>query len=345
MGTTEVTQTGFWQRFHRRLASVVWVTSWIYLALVTAGALLLYWAGDSSWTTTVLTFGPRWIVLFPLAPLAALALAFCRKGLVPLLPAAVCAVGPVMGFCIPWRTIAIGQPQGVLALRVVTLNVGGVSDPAGLIDFVRGAQADVIAFQEWPRPKSFPEDVASGWYLAREGELLVASRYPIRSVAAAPRGTVRNYAPAIRCDIDTPAGIVHFHCLHLYTLRKGLDAVISQKWEGASELERVCAIRNEESEIAGRFAGDCDAPALVLGDFNMPADSAIFRRDWRHWQDAFSVRGLGFGYTFASRRIGLRIDHVLADGKHWYVRSCEVGPDLAGQHRPVVADLLLLGSE
>jgi len=336
------TQAGFWQNLRRRLAGTVRAASWLFLALVVAAAVLLHWAGDSSWPMTLLTFGPRWIVLLPLAPLAVMSLLFCRRALVPLLLAAGCAVGPVMGFCVPWRSIADRQPGKTQALRVVTFNVGGVTDSAGFIEFLRAARADVIAFQEWPRERPFPKEVENGWHSARNGELFVASRFPIVDLAVAPHGTDRRNAPAIRCDIETPAGTVHLHCLHLYTLRKGLDAVISQKWKGAPELQRVTAIRNEESQIASRFAGESDGPAIVVGDFNMPSDSTIFHRDWRSWQDAFSVRGFGFGYTFASSRIGLRIDHVLADAKHWQVRSCEVGPDLAGQHRPVVADLLLL---
>ncbi len=280
--------------------------------------------------------------MLPLAPLVPLALLLCRRGLVPLLLAAGCAAGPVMGFNVPWRAFADRPPQGAVPMRVVTFNVGGVADSAGLVEFLRNARADVFAFQEWPQQRAFPEGIAGEWHTARRGELFVASRFPILDIAAARHGTVRKNAPAIRCDIKTPAGIVHLHCLHLYTLRKGLDAVISQKWKGAPELERVAAVRNEESEIAGHFAGECDGPAVVLGDFNMPTDSVIFRRDWGGWQDAFSVRGFGFGYSFASRRIALRIDHVLTEARHWQVQSCDVGPDLAGQHRPVVAELLLL---
>jgi endonuclease/exonuclease/phosphatase (EEP) superfamily protein YafD len=337
-------QTCFWQTLRRQFAFVIWLGSWLFLAIAAGAAILLHWAGDSSWITTLLAFGPRWIVLLPLAPLAPLALLLCRRGLLPLVLAAVVASGPVMGFRVPWRALSEGRPPGAVSLRVVTFNVGGVSDSAGLVEFLRSARADVFAFQEWPNHRPFPEGVAGEWHTARRGELLVASRYPILDLAAAPRASGRKNAPAIRCDIDTPAGTVHFHCLHLYTLRKGLDAVIARKWKGASELERVSAIRNEESSIAARFAGECEGPAVVLGDFNMPADSVIFGRDWGDWQDAFAMRGFGFGYSFTSRRIGLRIDHVLADASHWQVASCDLGPDLAGQHRPVIAELLLLES-
>jgi len=77
----------------------------------------------------------------------------------------------------------------------------------------------------------------------------------------------------------------------------------------------------------------------------MTSDSAIFQRDWSRWEDAFASRGFGFGYTFASRKIGLRIDHVLADPAHLSIASCEVGPDFRGQHRPLIADLCLRGGK
>ncbi len=320
----------------------MWVVSWLTLAMTVVAAILLRWAGDSTWYIALLTFGPRWIVLVPLAVLAPLALIFRRRALAPLALAAVCAAGPVMGFCVPWRSLASGEPQSRLVLRVATFNVGGGIDSAGMIEFLREFRPDVVAFQEWPEQLGYPEQIERGWHWERHGELFIASRYPIDHLIVSGKARGRRRPAAIRCDVETPAGTVQVQCVHLYTLRRGLDAVISRKWNGAPELERVIAVRNEDSTIASRLAGDAAGPAIVLGDFNTTADSTVFRRDWNAWQDAFSVRGFGLGYTFATRRIGLRIDHVLADGTHWHVRSCRVGPDLAGEHRPVVAELVLL---
>ena len=84
----------------------------------------------------------------------------------------------------------------------------------------------------------------------------------------------------------------------------------------APELERVTAVRNEDSQISTRFAKAFDGPTVVLGDFNMTCDSSVFQRDWANWQDAFSICGFGLGYTFSTSRIGLRIDHVLTDKRH-----------------------------
>jgi endonuclease/exonuclease/phosphatase family metal-dependent hydrolase len=323
----------------------VWVASWSVLALITIAAILLHWAGDSSWPMTLMTFGPRWIALVPPAALAPLAGLVRRRALAPLALAGVCAAGPVMGFCVPWPALGASLPRHRLVLRVATFNVGGGIDSAGMVQFFREFRPDVVAFQEWPAQLGYPVEIERDWHWQRHGELFVASRFPIANLLVSDKARGRRNPPAIRCDVETPAGKVHVTCVHLYTLRKGLEAVRTGKWKGAPELERVTAIRNEDSAIARRFAGESTDPALVLGDFNTTADSTIFQRDWSAWQDAFNMRGFGLGYTFNSRRIGLRIDHVLADKKHWQVRSCQVGPDLAGQHRPVVAELVLLEDE
>jgi vancomycin resistance protein VanJ len=85
---------------------------------------------------------------------------------------------------------------------------------------------------------------------------------------------------------------------------------------------------------AARAAG----PVLLVGDFNTPPESAIFRRVWAGYADAFSDAGWGWGYTFWTRLAAVRIDHVLV-GRGGRATSCRVGPDVGSPHRPVVADV------
>jgi endonuclease/exonuclease/phosphatase family metal-dependent hydrolase len=268
-----------------------------------------------------------------------------RRAFWPLLLATACGVGPIMGFCIPWSSLVGRATHEGLPIRAITINVGQLNDREGLTRFLRDVNADFIAIQEWSASLIEPKDLGPGWYTASEGELFVASRFPILETVASPRGRGRWYSPIIRCVIKTPAGLVHVYCVHLYTLRKGLDAVRGNWWNGVPELKRVTAIRNEESQVSSRFVGSFDRPTLVLGDFNMTSDSAIFQDHWGRWQDAFGSRGFGFGYTFSSRKIGLRIDHALADPAHWHIRSCRVGPGFRGQHRPLVAEFVLRTEE
>ena len=91
---------------------------------------------------------------------------------------------------------------------------------------------------------------------------------------------------------------------------------------------------------AGRAAG----PVLLVGDFNTPPESVIFRRVWSGYANAFSDAGWGWGYTFRTRRTAVRIDHVLVGGGG-RATTCWVGPDVGSPHRPVVADVAWPASE
>jgi endonuclease/exonuclease/phosphatase (EEP) superfamily protein YafD len=76
----------------------------------------------------------------------------------------------------------------------------------------------------------------------------------------------------------------------------------------------------------------------VAGDFNLPADSAIFRDNWSWLQDAFGQAGWGYGYSKYTKYWGIRIDHVLT-GPGWQARSCQVQSDVGSDHLPPFTQL------
>src|SRR4051812_22205219 len=77
------------------------VGGWLSLAAVVAAWALLR-AGDLWAPATALMFGPRWLLALPPAVLAPAAAALRRRSLGPVLVALLLAVGPVMGFDVPW---------------------------------------------------------------------------------------------------------------------------------------------------------------------------------------------------------------------------------------------------
>ena len=110
------------------------------------------------------------------------------------------------------------------------------------------------------------------------------------------------------------------------------------------DLEANNELRWKQSEYLG--AGEAAAvagPVLLAGDFNTPPESAIFRRLWTPYTDAFGAAGWGWGYTFIGGRTRVRIDHILA-GPGWYCERCWVGPDVGSPHRPVITDLTWPGT-
>jgi endonuclease/exonuclease/phosphatase (EEP) superfamily protein YafD len=65
-------------------------------------------------------------------------------------------------------------------------------------------------------------------------------------------------------------------------------------------------------------------------------ESAIYRRHWSSFTNAFSRCGLGLGWSKRTRFFGTRIDQILlADG--FACATAEVAPDVGSDHRGVIA--------
>jgi vancomycin resistance protein VanJ len=248
------------------------------------------------------------------------------------------AVGPVMGFCIPWRAwLSQGSGQAP-TIRVLTCNVeADYRDPAPLGGLVLSASPDIAVIQEWYW-RYDPASVFPGpnWHIRIEGEYGIASRYPILEVESF-RPTPPRHAAA-RFTLQTPTGILHVVSLHPISVRNGLAALIENPLGGGSALAGNIADRWLESLLISQWISRLQGPVLVAGDFNLPCDSAIFRDCWSRYSDAFTEGGLGFGYTRFTNLHGIRIDHILVNSS-WRVHRCWVGPDVGSDHLPLIADL------
>ena len=101
-------------------------------------------------------------------------------------------------------------------------------------------------------------------------------------------------------------------------------------------------IRDQESERASVWSAPSGktTPAIIVGDFNLPVESAIFRRHWLRFTDAFESTGTGFGW---SKREGtllrIRIDHILGNASAPQAIGVWLGSDFGSDHLPVIADL------
>lgn len=328
---------GGWQRL---LCWSVALGSWLYLAAALGLWLLLQWA-DLFWPASLFLFAPRWLCMLPLLVLVPAVLLLRRKRLlVPLGLTAVVIAGPVTGLCVPWRTLLSADPSG-MRLRVLTCNLHNsrAIDPLELEAYVLESGADVVAFQEWPGAQASSVGVWPGWHRHAKPHLLLASQYPIRKVTElghdsyGPKGSVTRY------DLETPAGLVHFFSLHFASPREGIYEAIHDKPKGAEDVSQNSARRRQQSEYVARHANALNGPVVLVGDFNTPPESAIFREVWHGYTDAFTTAGWGWGYTFTGGRTMVRIDHILVS-EGWYCSRSWVGPSVGSPHRPVFADLI-----
>ncbi len=169
---------------------------WFYVSLLLVAWLLLATGGDRWWFSTLILFGPRWLCVLPLVLLVPMA-AIWRRGLLwPLALAAILAVGPIMGLCLPWARL--GVPKGP-ALRVLTCNLKGhCHDNPALNELIRTAAPDIVALQgcwsdvrvAWP----------AGWQVCQEGETLIASRYRLSPLQGLSQDATEESGNAARPD-------------------------------------------------------------------------------------------------------------------------------------------------
>jgi vancomycin resistance protein VanJ len=324
---------------------VVWCV-WGYLS-----AMVFTWVGLWKWgdvwgPMTVLLFGPRWVLLIPIAGLSIVVVRSRPRLLVPLALATAVVVGPVMGFNLGWRRWFDGNATGI-PMRIVTFNVAGGADlNTSLPWIIERTRADIIGFQECgsilvAEVRALPE---IAWFTSVQDQLCLVSRYPIVSTRQLDRENFRAAGGSglvIEYDIDLGDLQLNLTNLHLETPREGLAPVREGNVsEGFGRLKSKSIIRDIESAQARRWVDSSGGTFVVLGDFNMPVESVIYRRHWGDMENAFSSVGFGFGFTRFAGWIRARIDHILTGEGVQAVRAF-VGPDFGSDHRPMIADFVL----
>jgi len=322
---------------------------WLYVAAVLIAWLVLRLGGDRWWFATLMLFGPRWIYGLPLALLIPGALVWRRRLLWPLALAVGVLVGPIMGFCFPWSTFARSDNSDI---RAVSWNVrNDCVDSATLAALIENTNPDIVALQECQMDLQL--DWPAGWHVQRQGRLVTGSLYPISSAGFSQRHWPPSEWPpknALRCVIQMPDHRIGFINLHLRTPRQGLEEVLSRRTlispSKSGALKDEIEYRRQECKDLADWINGFSDPVVIAGDFNMPADSTIYRKVWSKYDNAFSVAGFGFGDTKRTDvlgwQYGSRIDHILT-GAEWRPCRCWIGPDLGSDHLPLIADLCRVG--
>lgn len=341
----------------RRIGGLVALGALLYLGAMIALAVALPRFGDRAWPATLVLFGPRWLLAVPLLALAPAALLFRRWALVPLAAAGGILLFPVLGLRVPVRALLDGERPG--QLRVATFNAGGKPLAVGALKgFVAAVRPDLMAIQECQVEKEKLAQALPGFSVEVDTGMCLVSRHRIEAAESRSREDVwqRGGSGAIvRYTIELPAradaaGVdgaptrINLVNLHLETVREAIEALTHRAWRGAGEHDENIALRDWESTLARQWVDMAAYPVVITGDLNMPVDSALYRRHWAGFTNAFSSAGLGFGHTKETRWFGIRIDHVLL-GEGWKAERAWVGPNLGSDHLPLVADLRWVGSE
>jgi vancomycin resistance protein VanJ len=321
---------------YRTLIRGLLVVSWL---TTLAAVVVVQWFGDRTAIGTLAMFAPRHLTPLPWLPIIALALfASWRLALLGAAGLLVTLFG-VSGFVAP-------RPSGSAtpALRVVTYNTDGSYELARrLPGDVQAWDADVIAMIDCRRPVAEAAAGVPGYTLTLAPFACLLTRHRVlRHVYMPPAvGQRLQLAGATRggrvhrVDLDVRGEEVSVYIVHLETPRTALWAA---RQFDLSKLAFNANLRSADSNLASTVVDRRSPNLLVLGDFNLTVESAIYRRDWADLTNAFSATGGGFGHTMFAGRHRVRIDHVLA-GPAWRPIRTRVLNGYPSEHQPVVVDL------
>ena len=271
-----------------------------------------------------------------------------------LLPLAMLWLGPTLGY--RWgRSAAIPKESEAVVLKLMTCN-RGQHNGHQLTAFIHRHQPDVLGLQDHFSAESLlgrPE-VAYLTNLARASEFTLFSRFPISKTDLISTrgkrmdGVDRVWHYAARHQVLAPGGLVAVYNVHLPSPR---HALVKSK-----QSEKILA--QNYWELQGRMVEElCEKiesdplPAVVVGDWNVPALGPRYRRMTRVMQDGHAVAGSGYGFTapgdvrhpLAFWRSWLRLDYVLA-GRHWQVLASDTEALSEAQHAAVFAEVVLTSS-
>jgi len=225
-----------------------------------------------------------------------------------------------------------------------------------LTDFITKHQPDVLGLQDHFSAESIQgrPEVTYLVNRARASEFSLFSRFPITKTDLISTrgkrmdGVDRVWHYAARHQVQGPAGMMAVYNVHLPSPRHALvksentDKILAQNyWELQGRMvEELCA--KVEADLL---------PAVVVGDWNVPALGPRYRRMTRVLQDGHAEAGGGYGFTapgdvrhpLAFGRSWLRLDYVMA-GKGWEVLASDTEPLSEAQHSAVFAEVVLTSS-
>jgi endonuclease/exonuclease/phosphatase family metal-dependent hydrolase len=239
------------------------------------------------------------------------------------------------------ETVEAGVPARFAdssVLRVVTLNCAGRADP---ITAVESYVPDIVFLQEIPHAyhlKHLIDKLYSG-----HGDYRYDSA---KRCAVIVRGQIVNQEPVAkyRSQLVTavmPSGRrLQLLNVHLQSAATNLRFYDRDCWREHSQnrllrqLELTYALqllkqRTEYPRI----------PALIAGDFNAPANDAVYKILKPEFNDAYAQAGSGWGNTYHRALPLLRIDHIYGSAHLLPVRA-RVIECTDSDHRMVVADFV-----
>jgi endonuclease/exonuclease/phosphatase family metal-dependent hydrolase len=241
-------------------------------------------------------------------------------------------------------------------LKIATFNMwGGNPHQEQVTRWLRAIDADIVLLQEVPAsyasggfielkacyPYQFREETLEQWW-----SNAVLSKYPLSLVKLYD---AREGYFSTRQRIEMCAGErnIAVYNIHLTYPMRATPRVDTSSFLLRTMLRYDASVRNTEiGTMLEDLAGET-LPCIAAGDFNMSAQSPLYRRISSVMHDSFHEAGHGFGGTWPISAVAgfprlipplLRLDYVWHSA-HFRAVCAEVGPKLGSDHLPVTVIL------
>ena len=301
---------------------------------------LSVWSINVSFIQYPLLFLPRYWVFFLLIPVLIFNTPLLKKKIGMTIFASIFLVLFFMDFQLPSLNKS-EEAKNEYSISVMSANLGGEINTASWVKKqLLSEKIDIAGFQE--TSKELGEKLTpKGWYSHCMKGLCVVSKFEIRYLAEESESiAARNGYSQYAClyEVDINGRMETFLNIHLETPRKAYsefhlkDMSLSPFYDNAIQ-------RYVEAKLV-RTLMDKYKPSIVLGDFNMPGDSVIYKEIFSDYKNSFQVRGFGFGYTKYTSLHGIRIDHILTTNLFEPI-SAKIGLDVGSDHRPIIAKIVI----
>jgi endonuclease/exonuclease/phosphatase (EEP) superfamily protein YafD len=343
------------RRLRRALGLIAAASAVAYPLALVAVILAFRFVGERWWVTLTALYLPRLGFALPLPFVLAAAYFWAGRKYVALQAVSVLLLAvPIMGFS-PGLGPILARPDGPTSVRVMSFNVKfWGAKPSMVAARAEVLDADIVLLQD--ASKSGDSDFRAafaGWAVRHDGEFALATRFPVREVYVPPSLVYPQGAGGahyVHYTLDTPLGLVDVFNVHPTSPRPGLEEVrgnglreeivSGRLFEGRASGPAEWNAFRRRRQVAG-FAERAKASTnavIIAGDTNLPGLSWILGDYLGHYNDAFSQAGVGFGYTFPSRRPWMRIDRILTNER---LRALEfrVGDATPSDHLSVFAVL------
>jgi len=284
----------------------------------------------------ILLFMPRWLIILPLLTSIFMSLSLIQKHRIPLVISVFYIISYYHNFNIPQLPLqkAVNAQNRI---NIMTANLGNTEEATLIITGqIKKHQLSVIALQETSE-KQTKKIIPKGWGVQCDGHMCLASVYPVTFVESQSRQILGGWGNiAALFNITVNNEIISILNVHVETPRKGFETFTLSKFNFQTLVDNY-DLRYLEASIIRDWTNGL-GKKIILGDFNMPIESSIYKKFFFEFENTFNTSGVGLGYTKYTRIHGIRIDHILTDNNFQTI-AAEVGNEFGGDHRPMIAKL------